>query len=166
MKNNYIDTFCQIKGDGGGIYTFGGVKYQGYKGRKIEGNIVVNSIGSRGGIPDKGVNYRPLAEGIFLDDHSNNIEIIGNTVANTENNGLKMSNVNTIHVENNTFFNSHTSITLGNNKIGDDTRKVTINSNQLFAKTADQNSYNINTHKNDLQIMAEFDKNYFFRPLI
>lgn len=165
VKNNYIDTFCQIKGDGGGIYTFGGVKYQGYKGRKIEGNIVVNSIGSRGGIPDKGVNYRPLAEGIFLDDHSNNIEIIGNTVANTENNGLKMSNVNTIHVENNTFFNSHTSITLGNNKIGDDTRKVTINSNQLFAKTADQNSYNINTHKNDLQIMAEFDKNYFFRPL-
>lgn len=165
VKNNYVDTFCQIKGDGGGIYTFGGVRYQGYKGRKIEGNIVVNSIGSRGGIPDKGVNYRPLAEGIFLDDHSNNIEIIGNTVGNTENNGLKMSNVNNILVENNTFFNSHTSITLGNNVIGDDTRGVTINNNQLFAKTADQNSYNINTHKDDLEIMAEFDKNYFFRPL-
>ncbi|WP_242067704.1 malectin domain-containing carbohydrate-binding protein [Cyclobacterium marinum] len=165
VKNNYIDTFCQIKGDGGGIYTFGGVKYQGFKGRKIEGNIVVNSIGSRGGIPDKGVNYRPLAEGIFLDDHSNNIEITGNTVGNTENNGLKMSNVNNILVENNTFFNSHTSITLGNNVIGDDTRGVTINNNQLFAKTADQNTYNINTHKDDLEIMAEFDRNYFFRPL-
>ncbi|WP_460520295.1 malectin domain-containing carbohydrate-binding protein [Cyclobacterium sediminis] len=165
VKNNYIDTFCQIKGDGGGIYTFGGVKYQGFKGRKIEGNIVVNSIGSRGGIPDKGVNYRPLAEGIFLDDHSNNIEIIGNTVANTENNGLKMSNVNNIHVENNTFFNSHTSITLGNNVIGEDTREVTINNNQLFAKTANQNTYNINTYKDDIEIMAEFDHNYFFRPL-
>lgn len=165
IKNNYVDTFCQIKGDGGGIYTFGGVKYQSYKGRKIEGNIVVNSIGSRGGIPDKGANYKPLAEGIFLDDHSNNIEIIGNTVGNTENSGLKMANAYNINVVNNTFFNSHSSITLGNNVLGEDTRKVNIENNQFFAKTTDQNSYNINTYKNDIELIGEFDNNYFFRPL-
>ncbi|EPR65759.1 TonB-dependent receptor [Cyclobacterium qasimii M12-11B] len=165
VKNNYVDTFCQIKGDGGGIYTFGGVKYQGYRGRKIEGNIVVNSIGSKGGIPDKGVNYKPLAEGIFLDDHSNHIEIIGNTVGNTENNGLKMSNVNNILVTNNTFYNSQSSITLGNNVIGEDTRDVDIVNNQFFVKSANQTSYNVNTYKNDIGIMADFDKNYFFRPL-
>ena len=165
VKNNYIDTFCQIKGDGGGIYTFGGVKYQGYKGRKIEGNIVVNSIGSKGGIPDKGVNYRPLAEGIFLDDHSNNIAITGNTIGNTENSGLKMSNVNNIIVTNNTFYNSNSSITLGNNVIGEDTRTVKIYDNQFFVKNANQKSYLVTSHKDDVKIMAEFDKNYFFRPL-
>lgn len=103
VKNNFVDKFCQIKGDGGGIYTFGGVQYQGYKGRKIQGNIVINSMGSEGGIPDKGINYKPLAEGIFLDDHSNNIEITGNTVGNIRNSGLKMSNANTVKVYGNTF---------------------------------------------------------------
>ena len=165
VKNNFVDTFCQIKGDGGGIYTFGGVQYQGYRGRKIEGNIVVNSIGSKGGIPDKGINYKPLAEGIFLDDNSNNIEITGNTIGNTENSGLKMSNSNQVLVSNNTFFNSHSSITVGNSVIGEDTRDVSILNNQFFAKTSDQNSYAIKTYKDDIQSMGSFDKNYFFRPL-
>ena len=165
VKNNYVDTFCQIKGDGGGIYTFGGVRYQGYIGRKIEGNIIVNSIGSKGGIPNKGVNYKPLAEGIFLDDNANNIEISGNTIGNTENSGLKMSNVNNISVTNNTFFNSHSSITMGNSVIGEDTRDVSVLNNQFFVKTSDQNSYSIKTYKNDIQSMGSFDKNYFFRPL-
>ncbi|AKP50109.1 malectin domain-containing carbohydrate-binding protein [Cyclobacterium amurskyense] len=165
VKNNFVDTFCQIKGDGGGIYTFGGVQYQGYKGRKIEGNIVVNSIGSKGGIPDKGVNYKPLAEGIFLDDNSNNIEIIGNTIGNTENSGLKMSNANNILVSGNTFFNSHSSLTLGNSAIGEDTRDINVVNNQFFSKTPDQNSYSIKTYKDDMQSLGSFDKNYFFRPL-
>ncbi|GAB2995060.1 hypothetical protein GCM10027284_12090 [Cyclobacterium sediminis] len=165
VKNNFVDTFCQIKGDGGGIYTFGGVQYQGYKGRKIEGNIVVNSIGSKGGTPDKGVNYRPLAEGIFLDDNSNNIEIIGNTIGNTENSGLKMSNVNNILVSNNTFFNSHSALTIGNSVIGEDTRNNNVINNQFFLKTSDQNSYSIKTYKDDMQSLSSFDKNYFFRPL-
>ncbi|AEL24539.1 malectin domain-containing carbohydrate-binding protein [Cyclobacterium marinum] len=165
VKNNFVDTFCQIKGDGGGIYTFGGVQYQGYKGRKIEGNIVVNSIGSKGGTPDKGVNYKPLAEGIFLDDNSNNIEITGNTIGNTENSGLKMSNANNILVSNNTFFNSHSALTIGNSVIGEDTRNLNIVNNQFFAKTSDQNSYSIKTYKNDIESLGSFDKNYFFRPL-
>ncbi|EPR67527.1 malectin domain-containing carbohydrate-binding protein [Cyclobacterium qasimii] len=165
VKNNFVDTFCQIKGDGGGIYTFGGVQYQSYRGRKIEGNIVVNSIGSKGGIPDKGVNYKPLAEGIFLDDNSNNIIISGNTIGNTENSGLKMSNSNNITVSNNTFFNSHSSITMGNSVIGEDTRDISISSNQFFAQTSDQNSYSIKTYKNDINSFGDFDKNHFFRPL-
>lgn len=164
VKNNFVDKFCQIKGDGGGIYTFGGVQYQGYKGRKIQGNIVINSMGSEGGIPDKGINYKPLAEGIFLDDHSNNIEITENTVGNIRNSGLKMSNANTIKVSNNTFFNASASITLGNSNIGEDTRNITIENNQYFSKTTDQRSYAVKSYKNDLVEMADFNYNYFFRP--
>ncbi|MDO6439492.1 malectin domain-containing carbohydrate-binding protein [Cyclobacterium sp. 1_MG-2023] len=164
VKNNFVDKFCQIKGDGGGIYTFGGVQYQGYKGRKIQGNIVINSMGSEGGIPDKGINYKPLAEGIFLDDHSNNIEITGNTVGNIRNSGLKMSNANTVKVYGNTFFNASASITLGNSDIGENTRNITIEDNQFFSRNTDQRSYAVKTYKNDIIEMADFDKNYFFRP--
>jgi hypothetical protein len=42
---------------------------------------------------------------------------------------------------------------------------VTIEGNQFFAKTSSQNSYSIKTYKNDLSLMADFDENYFFRPL-
>lgn len=164
VKNNFVDTFCQIKGDGGGIYIFGGVKYKEYKGIKIEGNIVINSIGSKGGIPKKGPNHKPLAEGIFLDDNVNNVDIISNTIGNTANSGLKMSNVNKINVTNNLIFNSFAAITLGNNKIGEDTRNVKITGNQFFSKTPYQKSYSIRTYKNDIDLMGDFDKNIFFRP--
>ena len=165
VKNNFIDTYCLIKSDGGGIYTFGGVEYQAYTGRKIEGNIVVNGIGKTTGVPKRGVEYKVLVEGIFLDDNSNNISIIGNTVGNTTNSGLKIANGNTIYVSNNSFFNNQYSITLGNSSIGQDTRKVDIEKNQFFTKLADQYSYGIKTHKNDISLMADFDNNYFFRPL-
>jgi len=165
IKNNFIDTFCLIKSDGGGIYTFGGTEYQSYTDRRIEGNIVVNGIGNIGGVPERGVDFKLLAEGIFLDDNSNNIEIVGNTIGNTTNSGLKIANGNTIYVYDNLFFNNHSAITLGNSTIGNDTRKVNIENNQFFTKLADQYSYAVKTYKNDMSLMADFDKNYFFRPL-
>lgn len=103
IRNNYVDNFCLIKSDGGGIYTFGGTSYQKYFGRKIEGNIVINGIGNPAGSPKREVGSNLLVEGIFLDDNSNNIEIIGNTVANTSNSGLKIANGNSITVDNNLF---------------------------------------------------------------
>tara|TARA_R110001592_G_scaffold100568_3_gene285379 strand:+ start:17981 stop:21694 length:3714 start_codon:yes stop_codon:yes gene_type:complete len=165
VKNNYVDTFCLIKSDGGGIYTFGKAEYQSYRGRKIEGNIIINGIGSIYGAPKRGVEFKLLAEGIFLDDNSNNITISGNTIANITNSGLKIANGNTISVSDNLFFNTHAAITLGNSLIGNDTRKINIENNQFFAKRSDQYSYAIKTYKDDLSLMANFDKNYFFRPL-
>ncbi|GEO19844.1 hypothetical protein CQA01_03780 [Cyclobacterium qasimii] len=165
VKNNFVDTYCLIKSDGGGIYTFGGTEYQSYRGRRIEENIVLNGIGSIDGAPKRGVEFKLLAEGIFLDDNSNNVSIIGNTVGNITNSGLKISNGNTISVSDNLFFNTHAAITLGNSIIGNDTRKVNIENNQFFTMLPDQYSYSVKTYKADISLMADFDKNYFFRPL-
>lgn len=165
IKNNFVDNYCLIKTDGGGIYTFGGTSYQKYFGRIIEKNIVINGIGDPAGVPKRGVESNQLVEGIFLDDNSNNIDIIGNTVGNTSNSGLKIANGNSITVDNNLFFNNGNGLSLGNSANGNDTRNNLIVNNQFFTKNIDQNSYFINTYKDDISQMASFDKNFFFRPM-
>lgn len=166
LKNNYIDTFCLIKGDGGGIYTYGGHNNPDAHNRKITENIIVNGIGSMGGLPNNtAINFRPLAEGIFLDDNSNGIEIYGNTVAHITNNAIKMSNTYNIVMDNNNLFDSNALLTLGNSNLGGDTRNISVKNNIFFAKRADQNTYAIRSHKDDIRQMADFDLNYLFRPL-
>lgn len=165
IKNNYVAKFCQIKSDGAGIYTYGGSIYRGYEGRVIEGNIVTNSNGAVGGTPKINNSRRALVDGIFLDDNSNNIDVIGNSIGNVANGGLKMSNVSYINVRNNTFFDSHAAVILGNNTLGQDVRHVIVSNNQFFAKSADQHSLLVTTHKDDIALMANFDDNYYFRPL-
>src|SRR5690606_30932991 len=103
VKNNFVENTVLVKGDGGGIYSYGGASTSKFTNRKVINNIVINSKGSWGGIP-KGINFKPLAEGIFLDDDTSGVEIAGNTVAHVTNNALKMSNVSDIIVRDNTFF--------------------------------------------------------------
>ena len=164
VRNNFVENFVLIKGDGGGVYSFDGASSSKFKNRKIVDNIIVNARGSWGGVPKAGVNFKPLAEGIFLDDNSSGIEIAGNTVAHATNNTLKMSNVSDIIVRDNTFFDGSSLVTIGNNDLGRDTRGVKMHDNIFFSKYADQSSYRINTRKNDVKQLAEFNNNYFFRP--
>src|SRR5690606_20831871 len=74
VKNNLIDTFCMTKSDGGGIYSFDSSSTKHFKNRKITGNIILNGVGSWGGVDNQSVNFKPLANGIFLDDNSSGIE--------------------------------------------------------------------------------------------
>jgi hypothetical protein len=164
VKNNFVDTFCLIKGDGGGIYTFGGHNNPDVHNRKVVDNIIINGIGSKGGlayITRSGFN--PQAEGIFLDDNSNGIEIIGNSIANV-NSGIKMSNSYNVKVTDNIFYNSNMLLNVGNSAIGKDTRNIRVEGNIFFAKYANQNAYTIRSHKNDILQMVTFDKNNLFRP--
>jgi predicted SAM-dependent methyltransferase len=165
VQNNFVDTFCFIKSDGGGIYSYGGPTNPTNTNRKVVNNIIVNAVGSADGVPTNVVNFKPLAEGIFLDDNTNGVELVGNTIANVTDSGIKMSNVNRVVVKDNTIYNAGFLITLGSNDLGGDIRNMNISNNILFSKYADQNAYNILlSHKNDISKMGEFNTNYFFRP--
>ncbi len=164
VKNNFVDNFCLIKGDGGGIYTYVGPSNRNYQNLKIISNVIINGKGSLGGLPNIASNPRGMAEGIFLDDNSNGVEISNNTVAHTENSGIKMSNVRNISVKDNFIYNTDHNITLANSELGADVRNVIISNNVFFAKTNLQNSYTFHSHKNDISSMGLFDKNVFFRP--
>ena len=165
VKNNLIDTFCINKSDGGGIYTFDISSTTHYKNRKITGNIILNAVGSWGGVDSKSVNFKPLANGIFLDDNSSGIEITGNTVAGAANAAINMSNVSDIIIRDNTFYNGYSQLAMANNNLGRDLRKVTVERNILFSKTDDQYAYRIQSIKNDIPQMLSADQNYFFRPM-
>ncbi|WP_158859052.1 malectin domain-containing carbohydrate-binding protein [Lunatibacter salilacus] len=164
VKNNFIDNFCLIKGDGGGIYTYVGDNNKTFHNRKIVSNIIINGKGNLGGLPNNSSYPRGMAEGIFMDDNANGIEISNNTIGHTENSGVKMSNVRNIIVKDNLIYDTDHSITLDNNIRGADVKNVTMSNNTYFAKTNLQNSYTFLSHKNDVKEMGAFDNNVFFRP--
>ena len=87
LKNNYIDGYCQVITDGGGIYTW----HSTSPGNRIIGNIVMNSRDDLG---------------IYIDDESENILIEGNTTA-YNGAGIFIHNSRYIKVFNNLCFNNH-----------------------------------------------------------
>ena len=87
LKNNYVNGYCQVITDGGGIYTW----HSTSQGNRIIGNIVMNSKDDLG---------------IYIDDESENILIEGNTTA-YNGAGIFIHNSRYIQVVNNLCFNNH-----------------------------------------------------------
>jgi parallel beta-helix repeat protein len=87
VKNNYINGYCTVNTDGGGIYTW----HSASPGNRIIGNIVLNSRDDLG---------------IYIDDESENIEILGNTCA-FNGVGIFIHNSRYIKVFNNLCYNNH-----------------------------------------------------------
>ena len=87
IKNNYINGYCTVITDGGGIYTW----HSASTGNRIIGNIVLNSRDDLG---------------IYIDDESENIEISGNTCA-FNGVGIFIHNSRYIKVFNNLCYNNH-----------------------------------------------------------
>jgi hypothetical protein len=164
VNSNFVKSFCLTKNDCGGIYTFGGSQRVN---RKVIRNIVLDAVASKVGEPNINPTRRFLAEGIYLDDNTDGVEVRGNTVANSENSSLKMSNVRSIIVSDNLFYNARRHVLMSNNMIGQDTRNVIIEKNTFFSKNAGQTSYFINTHKDliDLSLMFNSNHNRFLSPL-
>ncbi|MEJ7684842.1 MAG: Ig-like domain-containing protein [Segetibacter sp.] len=162
VKNNYIDTFCFIKDDGAGIYTNNNPNITN-KGRKIIGNIVLHGIGAPAGTNTSSSS----AQGIYLDNNVNGLEMIGNTVANC-NRGVFFHNTRDIIVRNNTFYNNNNGqIYIGKDNLGNLIRNNTIINNVLFSRIAKQavSSVNTNLGSADIASMGRLDSNYYARPI-
>jgi hypothetical protein len=93
IKNNFIDTFCTVLEDGGGIY--------GSRNSKIMGNVVLNGIGTPYGVAN-----RLPAAGIYLDQGSQDVEISYNTVANCYMYGLFIASLGNVNSHHNTAYNN------------------------------------------------------------
>ena len=130
IQNNYIDTFCSILQDGGGIYTI--MSSVTNVNRLIKGNIVLNGLGAISGT--NSTTYIP-AEGIYLDQNSANVEISYNTVANCANQGIFFHNAANNNTHNNTFYNNYRQI--GTQSVGGVISNL-INSNLFVSKKSTQ----------------------------
>lgn len=161
LKNNYINTFCFNKDDGGGIYTRNADNVS-HTGMKVTGNVVINGVGAQIGTNSTSSS----AHGIYFDDGSNGIEASGNTVANC-NKGIFLHNSSNIIVRNNILFNNVYGFSTQHEKSG--MRAITnctLTSNTLFSLTNAQLCAYYLSSSNDIGSFGTFDSNYYCRPLL
>lgn len=101
---NFIDTYCYVKDDGGGIYTA-----NASNGRWIHHNIILNGLGAPQGTGSK-VNPWDVvgaAEGIYLDNGSNGVLVEDNTVGNVRNQAIFAHNSTQDTFRRNTLHSGH-----------------------------------------------------------
>jgi hypothetical protein len=167
ITNNFINRFCLIKEDGGGIDMS---SRDMAKGSIIDANIVLNGIGAKYGTSDE-----TLSDfgGIFIDAFGTGITITNNTVANTVAAGIKLHGANNIIVKNNTTYNNGSdSWTKGGLELMSDPafpiRNITIQGNILVAKTNQQFSFFYHPEVDNQNVVRSFgtaSNNYYVKPV-
>ncbi len=157
IDKNFINYFCLIKDDGGGIYTQGNEA-----GNIISNNVILNGIGNGDGSPT------PLssAMGIYLDNNSSGIQILNNSLGNIGFAGIYLHDAHDIVVKNNTVYNCRTkSIWVKNDDPNTFIRNITIANNILVARDSTQNCFQAVTLHNDIPSFGTINNNYYARPL-
>ncbi len=172
VDSNFIDNYCNICDDGGGIYTAGQNDLTRY-GRTIQGNVILHAGDAR-----KGSNKPAHAEGTYVDQNGAGIDIIGNVIGWANKKGIHLNDPYNVNVSNNLCYLSstwarskHTANTSGNFMmhynsfftIGDIVSYVHVNEDLSSAYepvsstgnqslhnigTVDYNRYNFTTSKN------------------
>ncbi|MDB5188913.1 MAG: parallel beta-helix repeat containing protein [Candidatus Nomurabacteria bacterium] len=101
VKNNTVANFCSVTDDGAGIYTWNGFTPPlVHSNRQITGNIISGGKGATAGTNDAG--YVPV-NGIYMDDNTDHVSIIGNTVTGMPNAGVFLHKAIDITVKGNTL---------------------------------------------------------------
>jgi hypothetical protein len=162
IKNNVVSNYCMTKDDGGGIYTWSSGSPINYA-RKVIENIVYNAIGA----PEGSGWVEPATEGLYMDDRTPNVDLIGNTIFNCGNDGIVIHNANHIHVSGNTIYNCGSQIAMGHDSIAPTfpINGCLIDSNIFVAKFAKQKVGYFHTIDNGMAVLGSFDHNAYCQPL-
>ncbi len=162
IKNNFISNFCMTKDDAGGLYTWSDGKSV-YSDRRLESNIILNGIGAGEGTDNP--SYVP-ANGIYMDDRSDHISVINNTIANC-NNGILIRNANHISLIGNTIYNNNMQVFFVHDQVAQTfpIANCIVNNNIFFAKTSVQMTLSFLTISDDIGSLGTSDYNFFARPL-
>jgi hypothetical protein len=164
VEKNYIDTFCTIKDDGGGVYTYLGQAVVANVNRKVKNNIILNAIGAQAGA--EAYYYEPFGKGagIYLDEHVNNVEISGNTLANGDWAGIFMHNIHDNVISNNLIYNHRYQVHIS--QYDANGKNNAMNNNQYIARTASQYTFYYRTFFVDNpSMLGTLNNNYYARPI-
>lgn len=155
IKNNVIDSFCFIKDDGGAIYSSNGKKSTN-NGRKIVGNIISNGLGAADGTSNKSSSS---AEGIYLDDNVNGVEINTNTITNCHW-GIYLHNAYNIQVTDNTSYNNAVQFYAKHDK-NHVISNISFLRNNLIAQKPDQKVMSLISSEDDIKSFGSFNNNLY-----
>lgn len=152
VRNNYVDNYCTILGDGGGIYTCCSTS----TGSNISSNIILNGVGNSDGVVST---ISTEANGIYLDDNSINVTADSNTIYNAYY-GLNLHNNTHITARWNNFYKNRASNFMVHPN-GDVDQHLTYLHNAMYNDT----SYNFKTFLAlTIANIQGSDSNYFSRP--
>jgi parallel beta-helix repeat protein len=160
-KNNYITYFCLTKDDGAGIYL--GDWSKTYN-KKVEGNIILHGIGNAFGTNQ--IN-KLQAEGIYIDDNTESVLILNNTVSLCANNGIKLHNAKDINIYNNTVFNNGIQLRLEQDHYLASSKLIRnnhIKKNTFFSVNSQQHAAKFTTNQNDINSFGQIDSNVYCSP--
>jgi len=104
IENNVIDGYCSVLDDGGGIYTWNGPKTV-FSNRRVLNNVLTRGIGAKEGT----ISNLTQANGIYLDNNTNHVEVRGNTAYGMANKGFHTNSPQDIIIAENTFFDNQVS---------------------------------------------------------
>ena len=161
IQRNIVSNICATKSDGAGIYMWNGNKLP-MNNIKILSNIVYNSLGApEGSIYDT---YSG-ANGIYLDDCSQNIDLQNNTVFNCVGLGIFLHATTNVNAINNTSYNNNEGqFVIAHNNDFCLTRNNTVSNNIFVARDASQSVSRYESISNDLTLYGNIDNNYYLRP--
>ncbi len=170
VRNNFVKSFCNVKNDGGGIYTWDNFGRNTRSNRLIVGNIVMDAPGVKDGTP---ASYSDDdVRGIYLDGGANNVRVEDNSVANIGGGGLFYNNTLNVVTTGNTVYNTSEAISFQRfPNLGPLIRNMTVRRNIFFPLTQSQNAFfywngSLNdpaptTIEADIRAFGTFDSNYY-----
>lgn len=164
IQGNFIDTYCTIKDDGGGIYTYSlGVTVSN---RIVQNNIVINAIGAQAGT-DAYVAYENYGKAcaVYLDEGANHTIVQNNFLAHGEWAGVFNNNTSTNEIKDNLIYNFSKQIWFWEFASGG-IRSNVITGNTLIARTATQKTIAVKLYESDnISLFGTFDNNVYARPI-
>ncbi len=101
INKNFINNYCKVFDDGGGIYSWANNGAATYSNRQITNNIIVNGIGAGAGTNNPTSNE---SRSIYCDGGTNNVYFFNNTCISSSAGAFLNNSVN-ITLRKNTFFN-------------------------------------------------------------
>ena len=169
VKNNFINNYCMVKDDGGGIYTWANNNVN-FTNRKITSNIILNAKGDPFGTSGRTAE----AKGIYLDGGSTNIDISNNSIAYIARTGLLLNNSENLKLIGNTVYDARFGMEIVRLTSAAPIRSIDIRRNVLYPKDQSQASiYYKNMYlslptpisiQQDMQSIGVLDSNYYAIP--
>ncbi|MBW8327392.1 MAG: fibronectin type III domain-containing protein, partial [Prolixibacteraceae bacterium] len=164
VRYNYIDTFCSLLDDGGGIYTSNNT----YTGRIIDHNICINGIGNFEGATNYS-NTLPsttrYAHGIYLDERAANITVSNNVTAYNSESGIFLHSAKDIDVTGNTSFNNAKyQLLFSHNTLADNMVDINVMNNLFIAREGVEKCFYFTSNYNDLNF-GSASGNVYARPV-
>ena len=158
IRQNVISNYCITKSDGGALYAWNGNK-QTTEHIKLESNIMYNGLGAPEGSFRREYSG---ANGIFLDDCMQDIDITDNTVFQNHQWGIYLHGTNNIRLRGNTSFNNNTTQFTMYHDAGYCVMRGHLVQNNLFiSRETNQITAQIESNTDDLQQYGFFDTNYY-----